>query len=93
MEKTIEVDGKKYKLIKDYRDGFDEEMFREKYTSFFEEYDYIVGDIAYSKLRLKGFNDKDNKNFNKINDYKNVEKYIKENCAYGCRYFILKKEN
>ena len=36
MEKTIEVDGKKYKLIKDYRDGFDEEMFREKYTSFFE---------------------------------------------------------
>ena len=51
----------------------------EKYTSFFEEYDYIVGDIAYSKLRLKGFNKKDNKNFNKINDYQNVEKYIKEN--------------
>ena len=64
MEKIVEVEGKKYKLIKDYRDGFDEEMFKEKYTSFFEEYDYIVGDIAYSKLRLKGFNDKDNKNFN-----------------------------
>ncbi len=93
MEKIVEVEGKKYRVIKDYRDGFDEEMFKEKYTSFFEEYDYIVGDIAYSKLRLKGFNDKDNKNFNKINDYKNVEKYIKENCAYGCRYFILKKEN
>ncbi len=92
MEKIVEVEGKKYKLIKDYRDGFDEEMFKEKYTSFFEEYDYIVGDIAYSKLRLKGFNDKDNKNFNKINDYKNVDKYIKENCAYGCKYFILKKE-
>ena len=92
MEKIIEVEGKKYKLIKNYRDGFDEEMFKEKYTSFFEEYDYIVGDIAYSKLRLKGFNDKDNKNFNKINDYKNVDKYIKENCAYGCKYFILKKE-
>ena len=91
MEKIIEIDDKKYKLIKDYREGYDEEMFKEKYTSFFEEYDYIVGDIAYSKLRLKGFNDKDNKNFNKINDYANVEKYIKENCAYGCRYFILEK--
>ena len=91
MEKIVEVEGKKYKLIKDYRDGFDEEMFKEKYTSFFEEYDYIVGDIAYSKLRLKGFNDKDNKNFNKINDYKNVDKYIKENCAYGCKYFVLHK--
>jgi len=91
MEKVIEIEDKKYKLIKDYRDGYDEEMFKEKYTSFFEDYDYIVGDIAYSKLRLKGFNKKDNKNFNKINDYQNVEKYIKENCAYGCRYFILEK--
>ena len=34
-----------------------------------------------------------NKNYNKINDYQNVEKYIKENCAYGCRYFILEKIN
>ena len=91
MEKTIEIEDKKYKLIKDYRDGYDEEMFKEKFTSFFEDYDYIVGDIAYSKLRLKGFNKKDNKNFNKINDYQNVDKYIKENCAYGCRYFILEK--
>ncbi len=91
MEKIVEVEGKKYRVIKDYRDGFDEEMFKEKYTSFIEEYDYIVRDIAYSKLRLKGFNKKDNKNFNKINDYANVEKYIKENCAYGCRYFILEK--
>ena len=91
MEKIIEIEGNKYKLIKNYRDGFDEEMFKEKYTSFFEEYDYIVGDIAYSKLRLKGFNNKGNKNFNNINDYKNVDKYIEENCAYGCRYFILEK--
>ena len=96
MEKIVEVEGKKYKLIKDYRDGFDEEMFKEKYTSFFEEYDYIVGDIAYSKLRLKGFNDKDNKNFNKINDYKNVDKYIKErriksriNWYYYCIVILL----
>jgi uncharacterized protein YutD len=87
----IEVENNKYKLIKDYRDGFDKDLFLEKYTNYFENYDYIVGDIAYSKLRLKGFNKKDNKNFNKINDYANVEKYIKENCAYGCRYFILEK--
>ena len=91
MEKIINTEDNSYKLIKDYRDAFDEEAFKEKCTSYFKEYDYIVGDIAYSKLRLKGFNNKDNKNYNKINDYKNVEKYIKENCAYGCRYFILEK--
>ena len=74
---TIEVENNKYKLIKDYRDGFDKDLFLEKYTSFFEGYDYIVGDIAYSKLRLKGFTKKENKLNNKINDY--------------CRYFILEK--
>lgn len=87
----IEVEKNKYKLIKDYRDGFDKDLFLEKYTNFYENYDYIVGDMAYSKLRLKGFTKKDNKLFNKINDYKNVDKYIKENCAYDCRYFILEK--
>ena len=90
--KTIEVEGNKYKLIKDYRDAFDEELFKEKYTSYFEGFDYIVGDIAYSKLRLKGFTKKNNKFNNKINDYDRVDKYIEENCAYGCRYFILEKE-
>ncbi len=90
--KTVEVEGNKYKIIKDYRDAFDEEAFKERYTSFFEGYDYIVGDIAYSKLRLKGFTKKRNKLNNKINDYDRVEKYIDENCAYGCRYFILEKE-
>ena len=87
----IEVEKNKYKLIKDYKDAFDKDLFLEKYTSYFENFDYIVGDIAYSKLRLNGFNNKDNKFYNKINDYKNVEKYLKENCAYDCKYFILER--
>lgn len=93
MEKIIEIENKKYKLIKNYRDAFDEEMFKERYTEYFYDFDYIVGDIAYSKLRLKGFNNKNSKNYNKINDYNNLEKYIKENCAFDCRYFVLEKVN
>lgn len=89
----IEVEDNKYKLIKNYRDGFDKETFINRYTSYYKEYDYIVGDIAYSKLRLKGFNKKDNKNCNKFNNYNNLEKYIKENCAYECKYFVLEKIN
>ena len=87
----IEVENIKYKIVKNYRDAINKEEFVNKFTSFFAQYDFIVGDIAYSKLRLKGFNNKDNKNFNKINDSKNIEKYIKENCAYDCRYYILEK--
>ncbi len=87
----IEVEDNKYKILKNYRDAFDKEEFLDRFTNFFSQYDYIVGDIAYSKLRLKGFNKKDNKNFNKINDSRKIEKYIKENCAYDCRYYILEK--
>ena len=93
MEKIVEVENNKYKLIKNYRDAFNEEEFLARYTSYFENYDYIVGDIAYSKLRLKGFNGKNNKNLNQINNYNNVEKYIKENCAFDCKHFILEKVN
>lgn len=91
MNNIIEVESNKYKLIKNYRNSFDEEEFKNKYTDFFSNYDYIVGDIAYSKLRLKGFNKKKNKNCNRINNYDNISKYLKENCAFECKHFILEK--
>ena len=45
----------KYELITNYKNGFDKEDFLSKCTDYFDDYDYIVGDIAYNKLRLKGF--------------------------------------
>ena len=82
-----------YKLIKNNKDCFNLEEIEEKITDYFKDYDYIVGDYAYSKLRLKGFTKKVNKLNRDINDFENVDKYIKENCAYGCKYFILEKIN
>ncbi len=87
----ITIEDKNYELIKDERNGFDYEAFKERYTEYFENYDYIVGDWAYGKLRLKGFNEKGNANHNEINDVSQIETYINEYCAYGCKYFILKK--
>lgn len=89
--KTIEVENQKYELIKDYKDGFELEEFQKCYTDYFEDYDYLVGDIAYNKLRLKGFYDPKNKKVKEINNYKNLKKYLGEDCAVDCRYFILKK--
>ena len=82
-----------YKLIKDNKECFNLEEIEEKITDYFKDYDYIVGDYAYSKLRLKGFTKKFNKLNRDINDFENVDKYIKENCAYGCKYFILEKNS
>lgn len=89
--KKIEIDNQTYELIENYKDGFEEDKFIEKYTDFFKNYDYILGDWAYGKLRLKGFYDSNNKNCKKVNDIKTKQQYLKEQCAYECRYFILKK--
>ena len=91
MSKKIKVGTIEYELVKEYKDGFDKEEFVNKYTDYFENYDYILGDWAYGKLRLKGFCTKENKLYKPINDYDTVDTYIKDKCAYECKYFILKK--
>ena len=87
----IEVENNQYELIKNYKDGFNLEEFKSLCTEYFLDYDYILGDYAYNKLRLKGFYDKDNVNVNKTNNYEDIDNYIKGYCAYDCRYFILKR--
>ena len=80
-----------YELIINYKDAFDKEVAQNFVTDYFIDYDYIVGDWSYGHLRLKGFCDRNNKMFKEINDFTNLDKYIKENCAYDCKYFVLKK--
>ncbi len=91
---TVKLDDKEYnyELIKD-NNGFDLEEFNNAYTSYFKDFDYIVGDISYSKLRLKGFYDNKNKNVKNYNNIDNLDKYIEINCAYKCKYYVLKKIN
>ena len=89
--KSIDINNKKYELIKDDDKCFDLEIVKEKVTDYFDDYDYIVGDWAYGKLRLKGFYDSKNKNCKKINDIAGLSSYIENNCAYGCRWFQIKK--
>lgn len=89
MIKVLDIE---YNLIENNKDAFSLEEFTSKYTDYFSSYDFVVGDYAYGKLRLKGFNKKTNKLYNKFNNYDLVKKYIKENCAYECGYFILEKK-
>ena len=89
--KKVVINDKEYEIVKDYRDGFDETEVKSKLTEYFDNYDYVAGDWAYGKLRLKGFYDEENKKCNKINNIKNLKDHIKNNCSYDCRYFIIKK--
>lgn len=89
--KYIIVDDKQFELIENYKNAFELEEFQNRLTDYFDMFDYIIGDYAYNKLRLKGFCKKENENLKEINDYENKDKYIKKFCAYDARYFVLER--
>ncbi len=89
--KTYTFNNREYELFKDYREAFNFDEVVDKFTEYFEPYDYVLGDWSYGKLRLKGFCDDGNPLYKKINDIQMVEKYIVDNCAYDCKHFILKR--
>ena len=93
MKKKVEINDVKYEVIEDYREAIDLEVLKEKITDYYDDFDYIVGDWAYGKVRLKGFYDSKNKKCKKYNDIKNLKDYIENSCAYGCKWFEIKKIN
>ena len=88
---TIKINEVEYEVVRNDNKCINEEELSVKITDYFDNFDYVVGDWAYSKVRLKGFYDKTNKKVKNLNNYENVEKYLVENCAPNARYFILKK--
>lgn len=89
--KTIEINEIKYEIIENDNDCLNKEELAEKITDYFDSYDYIFGDYAYEKMRLKGFYSTDNKKAKKINDIKYLEDYKKDYCSFGAKCFLLKR--
>ncbi len=87
----IILNGIKYELEKDPFNSFNMSLIEDKITDYFTSFDYIFGDFSYGKVRYKGFYKSNNKNASKINDIKYLDSYIKDYCAYGCKWFLLKK--
>lgn len=89
--KIVELLGNKYEVVRNDKDCFNQEEIIERATDYFTDYDYIFGDFAYDKVRLKGFYESKNKKAKEINDIKNLDTYIENYCSYGARVFLLKK--
>ena len=92
-DKKIVLNKNEYKLIRNDEDCFDKDLIQERIaeTDYFDKYDYIMGDFAYDKVRLKGYYNSKNKNVTPINDYKTIDNYIENYCQQGSRIFILEK--
>ena len=89
--KKIVINDIEYEIIRNDKDCINKKELEEKITDYFDEYDYIMGDFAYDKVRLKGYYNSDNKMAKKINDIKYLDDYIENYCSYGARIFLLKK--
>lgn len=79
-----------YDVIRD-DDCLDCELVKSLATDYFEPFDYLCGDYAYGKLRLKGFYDKKNPKATEINTIERLDDYINNYCSYGAKVFLLKK--
>lgn len=88
---TFLFSGEEYKLIEEYKDAFDLEIMEERYTDYLLKYDYIVGDIAYEKLRLRGFYEDYRKGVPIDMKISNLEDYLIEYCSFGAAYFVFER--
>lgn len=82
----------KYVIEKDDDNIFDYEELKKYITPYFNNYDYVFGDLSYNKFRLKGFCNNKNRNKNKINDIKILDNYIINYCNHGTKWFLLRKK-
>ena len=89
--KIIEINNQKYEIIENIDNCLNPEEIKEKLTEYFDNFDYIFGDYAYEKVRLKGFNNPTSKNVNKINNIEGLEEYKINYSSYGAKTFLLKK--
>ncbi|WP_456277806.1 YutD family protein [Bacillus sp. AK128] len=87
----IEINNTSFEIIEDYREGFNEEAFRNRYSEILNRYDFIVGDWGYNQLRLRGFFDDQNQKATYDTKISTLTEYLYEYCNFGCAYFVLKK--
>ncbi len=87
----ITVQNHTFEIIKEEKNGFNEEAFKARYSEILNKYDYIVGDWGYNQLRLKGFFDDQNQKASYDTKISTLDEYIFEYCNFGCAHFVLKR--
>lgn len=92
-DQLFSIEGASYKLQKNYQNAFDLAQFKERYTDLFEKFDYIVGDLGYDQLRLRGFYYDGTKGVPLDMRISSLEDYLVEYCNFGCAYFVLERQD
>ena len=90
-ESNLLIGERQYRLVRNYREGFDADRLGERFSEVLTRYDYIVGDWGYDQLRLKGFFNEDNRKSLPEQRIDTLEDYLYEYCNFCCAYFVLER--
>jgi uncharacterized protein YutD len=90
-DSNLLIGERQYRLVRNYREGFDAERLGERFSEVLTRYDYIVGDWGYDQLRLKGFFREDDQKSLPEQRIDTLEDYLYEYCNFGCAYFVLER--
>ncbi len=88
----LKSDAYQFTVLENHKDALDATRFGQRFSEIMLKYDYIVGDWSNDQLRLKGFYEDDRPNTRKTDRISRLSEYLREYCAFGCAYFILKNE-
>lgn len=89
---TIRIGKREYSLKKNYKDAFQVEKMRERYSDILNRYDYVVGDWGFDQLRLRGFFNEKNRSALPDTRINTLDDYLYEYCNFGCAYFVIEKK-
>ena len=90
-DSNLLIGERQYRLVRNYREGFDAERLGERFSEVLTRYDYIVGDWGYDQLRLKGFFREDDRKSLPEQRIDTLEDYLYEYCNFSCAYFVLER--
>ena len=88
----LKSDACQFTVLENHKDALDATRFGQRFSEIMLKYDYIVGDWSNDQLRLKGFYEDERSNTRKTDRISRLSEYLREYCAFGCAYFILKNE-
>ncbi|MDR1568810.1 MAG: YutD family protein [Streptococcaceae bacterium] len=91
QDDQVVIGDKLYRIVFNYREGFDAEKLEQRFSNILGKYDYIVGDWGYDQLRLRGFYQDFKKKVNTDKKIDTLIDYLYEYCNFGCSFFVLEK--
>ncbi|QIL46321.1 YutD family protein [Vagococcus coleopterorum] len=90
-ETNLLIDECAYRIVSNYREAFDVNLLGERYSDVLNRYEYIVGDMGFEQLRLRGFFSDDHQNMPAEQRISSLEDYLYEYCNFGCPYFVIER--